>query len=183
MDTVTTMPRASDGLSVADLDGFPDDGWRRELLDGTMVVTPAPSFRHQRTSVLLWSLLEHACPDGLVVLTAPFSVFLADDTELQPDLLVAPRTQFTDTDLPGAPLLAIEILSPSTRLVDRNLKKARFQEAGCASYWVVDPLEPRLTAWELVDGTYVEVADVSGDASWTASTPYAVTVSPAQLVD
>jgi Uma2 family endonuclease len=182
MDTMTTMPRSGDGLTVADLDGFPDDGWRYELIDGTLLVSAAPSVAHQRASMRLTLLLAATLPPHLEVFAAPLDVRLDDTTQLQPDLLVAPREQFTAKNLPGAPLLAVEIVSPSTRLIDRNLKKARFEEAGCASFWVVDPLEPRLTAWQLVDGSYVEVADVSGDESWTASAPYAVTISPAQLV-
>ncbi|MFB9311531.1 Uma2 family endonuclease [Nocardioides plantarum] len=179
---MTTMPRASDGLTVADLDGFPDDGWRYELLDGTLLVSAAPSFAHQRAQIALVLLLADSIPPDLVLLVAPFDVLLDGTTLLQPDLLVAPRGQFAEKNLPGAPLLAVEILSPSTRLIDRNLKKARFEEAGCPSFWVVDPNEPRLTAWELVDGAYVEVADLAGDESWTASAPYAVTISPSRLV-
>jgi hypothetical protein len=52
-----------------------------------------------------------------------------------------------------------------------------------ASYWVVDPVELRLIAWEIKDGVYVEVADVAGDEEWTASSPYAVTIVPGQLID
>jgi len=49
------------------------------------------------------------------------------------------------------------------------------------SYWVVDPIDPRLRAWSLVDGAYVEIADVSGDEEWTAAAPYAVTFRPSDL--
>lgn len=52
---------------------------------------------------------------------------------MQPDILVARRVDYTDRDLPTAPLLAVEVLSPSTRLIDLNLKKARYEIAGCAS--------------------------------------------------
>jgi len=176
----TGLPRS---LTRADLADFPDDGWRYELLDGTLLVSPAPSFRHQQVSLRLAVLLDAVRPADLVVLTAPFAVGLTADTELQPDLLVAPRAQFTDKDLPGAPLLAVEILSPSTRLIDLNLKRARYEQAGCASYWVVDPAGPRLTVWALVDGAYAQVADVGAGGSWTATAPYAVTVEPAALVD
>lgn len=107
---------------------------------------------------------------------------LADDDVCQPDILVAPRDTFTARDLPVAPLLAVEILSPSTRLIDLNLKKASYEMAGCASYWVGDPIEARLIAWELRDGAYVEVADVTGDEIWTATAPYALDICPADLV-
>lgn len=180
MEAVTTLPRGRP-LIVADLESMPDDGHRYELIDGALVVTPAPSLRHQTVSGELFVLLHSACPPGLRVLAAPFQVSLSEDTGVQPDLVVAARDAFSEKDLPGAPLLAVEILSPSTRLLDLNLKKERFEEAGVPSYWVVDPAAPRLVAWELHEGAYTLVADVAGDESWTARTPYPVTIVPEQL--
>lgn len=176
------MTREQQGFTRADLDEAPDDGHRYELIGGALVVTPAPSPAHQGVSLALTVLLYHACPAHLVVRNAPLDVVLADDDVCQPDILVAPHDAFTARDLPGAPLLAVEILSPSTRLIDLNLKKASYEMAGCASYWVVDPIEARFIAWELRDGAYVEVADITGDQTWTATAPYDVTVCPADLV-
>jgi hypothetical protein len=51
-----------------------------------------------------------------------------------------------------------------------------------ASYWIVDPVEPRLLVWELIDRAYVEVADITGDQEWTASLPFVVTIVPDALV-
>jgi len=185
MEAVITLPRA--GLTRDDLAALvpeePDDGHRYELIDGTLIVTPAPGFRHQVVSLRLIVSLDHACPAGLQVLAAPFAVGLSIDTEVQPDLLVAPRDAFTDKDLSGAPLLAVEILSPSTRLIDLNLKKARYEQAGCPSYWVIDPVALRLTAWELRDGAYAEVADLGPGDSWTARLPFEVTLRPGDLAD
>lgn len=182
MDVVMTLPPLR-GLTRDDLaelvDEKPADGHRYELIDGTLIVTPAPSWQHQVVSVRLVVLLNAACPPDLMVIHAPFAVGLGIDTEVQPDLLVAPRTAFTEKDLPGAPLLAVEILSPSTRLIDLNLKKARYEQAGCAHYWVVDPLDLRLIAWELVDGAYVQVADVTD--AWTTERPFPVTVTLTDL--
>jgi Uma2 family endonuclease len=114
---------------------------------------------------------------------APFAVRLAEDTELQPDVLVARRADLTERHLPAPPLLAVEVLSPSTRLIDRNLKRARFEAAGCQSFWVVDPDGLELTAWELADGAYNQVADVSGREAFHATKPFPVTVVPADLLD
>ena len=66
------------------------------------------------------------------------------------------------------------------RVVTR--RRARLEQAGIASYWVVEPLEPMLIAWELHDGAYVEVARIRNEESWTATQPYEVTVRPADLV-
>jgi Uma2 family endonuclease len=52
----------------------------------------------------------------------------------------------------------VEVLSPTTRHLDLAFKRARYEAAGCPSYWVVDPLEPSIVCWELRDGRYEEVA-------------------------
>lgn len=182
MVSMTTLGAAGP-YTRADLDALPDDGRRHELIDGILVVTPAPSIRHQEVSLSLVLLLQQACPPAIKLLYAPVDVALGEDTVMQPDILAARHTDFTDRDLPVAPLLAVEILSPSTRRFDLMTKRSRYEEAGTASYWVVDPDELTLTAWELVDGAYVEVAHVTGDEEWSPSRPFPVTISPAALRD
>ena len=181
MTTVTTLPR-SRPLTAADLELMPDDGHRYELLDGTLVVTPSPAPRHQLASSRLQRALDRGCPEAMVVLHAPCDVRLADDTVLQPDLLVTERLPVVANHTVTAPLLVVEILSPSTRLLDLHTKKARYELAGCPSYWVVDPTVPALTAWQLEHGSYVQVAHIEGEESWTTAVPYELTVTAADLV-
>jgi Uma2 family endonuclease len=185
MEVVTTLPRGRH-LTRAELDALPDDGWRHELVDGALVMTPAPSPRHQLAVFGLASVLGAACPPDLRVLFAPLDVVLAVDTVLQPDVLVARRSDFSERDLPTAPLLAVEVLSPSTRHIDLGLKRSRYEAAGCAAYWAVDPgnptTAPTLTAWELRDGAFVEVAHAAGEEPAVLAVPFAVTVVPAALV-
>lgn len=169
--------------TAADLAALPDDGHRHELVDGTLVVTPAPSDPHQAAVGELYLLLRTACPPHLRVRFAPYDVMLADDTVMQPDLLVCRRSEITRRGLPAAPLLVVEVMSPSTQDIDRNLKKVRYQAAGVPSYWLVDTDEPNLTVHELQDGRYVEVARVSGDDEWSAEAPYPVTLRPSDLLD
>ena len=182
MGPVTALPRGR-ALTRHDLEQMPDDGHRYELIDGTMIVTPAPSIRHQAVAGRLHLLLSAQCPPTMRVLFAPTDVALDDLTVLQPDLLVARKSDFTARDLPTAPLLAIEILSPSTRHVDLTLKRSRLEAAGCPSYWAVDPDEPSVTVWALQGGRYVEVAQVAGGDQVDVDTPYPVTICPDELVD
>lgn len=170
-----------------DLESMPDDGRRYEIVDGTLLVSTAPGRLHQRAVFRLAMLLDAACPPELAVMVAPFDVVLANDTVFEPDVLVAGRSRLTDRELPGVPELAVEVLSPSTRLVDLHVKRERFAESGCPSFWVVDPIarpeEARLTAWELgADGRYERIAEVTGDKEFHATLPYPVTVVPAALV-
>jgi Uma2 family endonuclease len=182
MTAVTTLPFGRP-LTRADLEDLPDDGHRYELIDGVLLVSPGPQLPHQDMVGNLHLLLRAACPPHLKVVLAPFAVALADDTEVQPDLLVAARTQFTRKELPGPPLLAVEVLSPSTRRIDLLLKRDRLQAAGVPSYWLVDPEEPSVTVLELRGGTYVEVARSVGSEPVTVTAPYPMVLVAQALLD
>jgi len=177
-------------LTVADLEGMPDDGHRYEVLDGVLVVTPAPRPVHQRGAFRLAMALDAAAPDDVEVLPAPLAVrpqgglpLHAQVTELQPDVVAARVADYTDRDLPTAPLLAVEVLSPSTRLFDLTLKKAAFERMGAPSYWLLDPATETLTAFELDgDGTYQLVAKATGEELFVVAHPFPFEVRPAGLL-
>ena len=79
-------------------------------------------------------------------------------------------------------LLAVEILSPSTRAKDLILKRELYASSGVVSYWVVDLVIPSITAWRLRDGVYVDEAVATGDQELRVQTPYPVVVVPSSLV-
>jgi Uma2 family endonuclease len=170
-------------FTVHDLDSMPNDGRRYELWDGGLIVTPALGTRHQKIVVRLSMLLEQSAPPGLETFVAPFAVRPNDSTEIQPDVLVARDEDLTETHLPMAPVLAVEVLSPSTALNDMNSKKALYERLGVPSYWVVDPVEVRLIAFELADnGRYELVVDVKDRDAFRAVRPFPVEIVPANLL-
>lgn len=170
-------------FTVVDLEGMPDDGNRYELIDGMLLVSPAPGARHQKALLLLAMRLEAASPDDMHVLPAPFSVRPSNSTELQPDVLVTRDEDLTEKFLPVAPLLAVEVLSPSTAINDLNNKKAAYERMGVASYWVIDPEEPSIIVFELDErGRYQRVAEVTGSDAWKAERPFPVRIVPANLL-
>ena len=122
---------------------LPDDGLRHELLDGVHVVSPAPRPRHQLALGLLWSHLFEAIRGrtNVYAFSSPADIVLGPNTLVQPDLFVVRRTagqpleRWADA---GVPLLAIEILSPTTAPRDRGAKRRIYQRAGVAEYWIVD---------------------------------------------
>lgn len=115
----------------------------------------------------------------------PFAVRTSLRDEVQPDVLVARYTDLTEDDLPVSPVLAVEVLSRSTGLKDRNLKKAHYERIGVQSYWILDPSDPGgLEVHELGEGgTYTLVASVTGDEVLPIHRPFPATVSPARLLD
>jgi Uma2 family endonuclease len=183
--TVMTVgyPQGSGPFTVDDLERMPDDGRRYELLDGILLVSPAPGTRHQKIVVRLAAALDAVCPSDLHVLAAPFAVRPKIDTEVQPDVLVARDADLTDKLLPVAPLLAVEVLSPSTALIDINSKKVAYQRMGTPSYWLIDPIEARLTVFELdQSGVYAQVGEVKGEDVVEVERPYPIRIMPAELL-
>lgn len=170
-------------LTYADLQAMPADGHRYELLDGVLIVSPAPKIRHQDVVLTLGSLLKASCPPRMKASVAPVDVVLSEDTVIQPDVIVAVRSAFTEDCVRGAPVLAVEVLSPSTRGIDLVLKKQKLADAGCEHYWVVDPAIPSIVAWRLGRDGYAKVAAVAGDDPISLETPFPLSFAPAELVD
>jgi Uma2 family endonuclease len=168
-------------LTLAEFDALPDDGERRELLDGEVLMTPSPRAIHQRAAGHLHVLLLPACPEDLEVFFAPFDYRPDQRTSLQPDLLVC-RCDDVEIDKVRRPLLlAVEILSPSTRAKDLLKKRRLYEAAGVGSYWIFEPEDAVLTVLELHEGRYVE--DVyKDDEVFEADRPFPVRIVPAELV-
>lgn len=181
MAAVTTMPASGD-WTVDDLDALPDDGLRYELVDGVLLVSPSPRVPHQLAQAELLMVLGAAAPAHLRVLAAPLDVTFSRTRLLQPDLIVFDREQLRGPKADGLPALAVEVLSPSTRATDLTLKRHVLEQAGVASYWLLDPDVPCLTVLELDDGAYREVAVVRGEEAYDATLPFPVRVVPALLV-
>lgn len=187
MTTMTEPIGLAEGrpFTVHDLETMPDDGRRYEVIDGMLLVTPAPGWAHQEMSATLYTVLRHSCPSSLRVLIAPFALRTALTSEVQPDVLVARYDDLTEECLPVAPLLVVETLSRSTQLYDRNNKKAHYERLDVRSYWLLNPAQPGgLEAHELDEhGHYQLIAKVSGDEVFSAQRPFPVQVCPARLLD
>jgi Uma2 family endonuclease len=170
-------------FTLADLDALPDDGMRYELVDGVLLVTPAPLPLHQTAALELAIRLRLVCPTELKVFIAPLDFQPTPQRSLQPDVLVCLRADVGPKAIEKPLLLAVEILSPATRSKDLVLKRRLYEEAGVASYWIFDPAKEQLTVLELVGGTYAQRALVTGKEPFDAELPYPVRIVPADLVD
>lgn len=139
---------------------LPEGAPRCELINGEVVVVPAPDEWHQEvSSALNDNLRQYVLENGLGrVFFAPVALTLPDETELQPDLVVLQAghpdlgTRFKSITHP--PLLVIEVLSRSTRVRDRKVKSELYALAGIPHYWMADPDRRTIEAWSLVDGVY-----------------------------
>ena len=136
------MVIAADHFTVSDLAQFDGRNGRHELLDGALIVTPLGTSRHQSLCLALGAALrEYVLRQRLGATFAPGRVIVDQRTALEPDVLVVPGPR-TTASMPWeshpAPLLAVEVLSPSTRSFDHVQKRSAYLRRGAAEYWVVD---------------------------------------------
>ena len=153
-------------LDYDDYVNLPDDGKRYEILDGELYVSPAPSPLHQRVSKRLQRKLEdHFEARGLgEVFNAPIDMILGPHDVAQPDLLVVINPgQISGRGIEGAPLLVVEVLSPSTRSHDREVKMRRYAALGIPHYWIVDPEGHWIACYRLEAGTYRHLLTAESD--------------------
>jgi Uma2 family endonuclease len=164
-------------MSWEDYEALEPDA-RQEYVEGCLVVNPRPTGEHQVALRRLSRLLEDAVPSGYEVYDE-WSWKPGSD-EWAPDIMICPRqktVRFT-----GTPELIVEILS-SNRARDLVMKPLKYAKAGLPRYWVFDPENLVLTAFELRDGVFVDVAEVGPDDEVTLDFGVgAITLSPRVLL-
>ena len=170
-------------FTASDLDAMVDDGYRREIIEGRLIVSPSPIFEHQKAVFRLGYYMERDRPQGFDVVMAPLDWRLPTGESLQPDIMVIREEDYNPKGfMLGTPLLVVEVRSPATAIYDETEKRARYESLGGIDYWMVDPATPSIVALHLTDGHYVEVGRATGDESFQATTPFPVTIVPAELI-
>ncbi|MBN8618967.1 MAG: Uma2 family endonuclease [Anaerolineae bacterium] len=144
-------------MTSAEFLTLPESNEPRELIEGEVILSPAPIPQHQRCSRRLLITLDSLIPHG-EVFDAPIDLLLDGENVLQPDLVwVAEggRCIITDKLLRGAPELVVEILSPGSTRLDRDTKFTVYERHGVREYWIVDPIEAYLEVYVQQDGRFV----------------------------
>ena len=135
------MPISVRRYTVADLERFPNDGNRYELVDGVLLVTPAPSHAHQLiVSRLQFRLAQAVMAEGPAHVVSPGVITVAPRIQLEPDILVYParyslQSKWSEID---EHWLAVEVLSRSSRVYDRDTKRDAYLALGVQEVWLVD---------------------------------------------
>lgn len=146
--------------------GIPEDTSRRhEIVDGELFVTPAPRPRHAQVVANLCRILGNLAVDHQLgtLYVGPVTVHLHDEGVVEPDLVFvrADRMEIVDPEgaVHGAPDLVVEVLSPSNRDYDRNVKRKQYMERGVPELWIADADQDTVEVWR----PGAELADVIHD--------------------
>jgi Uma2 family endonuclease len=145
--------------TYADYAALPDDGQRYEIVNGVLVMAPAPNGPHQ-DAVLRFAhyLLVNVEFAGLgKVRVAPFDVELSPKDVFQPDIFVvlnAHLDRILEKKVVGAPDLVVEVASPSTALYDRVTKYEKYASAGVQEFWIASTNAHTIQVLVLESGEY-----------------------------
>ena len=152
--------------TTADLELFPQDGKRYEIIDGELFVTTAPHWYHQRTcgniyqALNIWSQTTNL---GQASLAA--GIIFTDTDNVIPDVLWVSNERLTAIlddagHLTAAPELAVEVLSPGTEQIrrDRELKLKLYSIKGVREYWIVDWRSQQVEIYQRDNAILVQTA-------------------------
>lgn len=176
-DTATTVVRASHvpgprqgQWTYEDYARLPEvEGFRYEIIDGVLYMTPAPNTGHERIVMTLGARLVQALEDtGLGRVFASPDIAVGPAT-LRPDAVVvleANRGAIADRMIVGPPDLVVEIASPSTAAYDRDPvsgKRGAYARMGVPEYWIVDPEARSVEVLALEGDVYIPLGSFGGD--------------------
>ena len=136
-----------------------DDDQRYEIIDGNLLMAPAPDTWHQSWVGDLYTLIRSHVQSYKLgkVLVAPFDVVLDPENTVQPDLIFVSAANvgiIKQRAIFGTPDLLIELISPSSVRRDRYDKKDLYARFGVKEYWIGDPANKSLEILTLKEGRY-----------------------------
>lgn len=129
------------------------EGERAELIDGQLYAMAPPNTIHQSLVSEFTRIIGNFIKSNngaCRVFPAPFAVNLDADSKdwIEPDIsVICDKSKLTDHGCSGAPDWIIEIVSPSSRKMDYNIKNAKYAQSGVREYWIVDPAKERTTVY------------------------------------
>ena len=157
---------------------LPTDGFRYELIDGVICISPSPSSDHQRTATCISGeiyayLREH--PVGEVMAEVDVNLGVGPrggDLVYRPDVVFIEAQRWIQMGerMTGVPDVVVEVISRTSRRYDRETKKTDYERSGVAEYWLIDPERGTMTFCRLQDGRYVDVTP-EGDSFASESVP------------
>ncbi|MEV4535374.1 Uma2 family endonuclease [Asanoa sp. NPDC049518] len=179
-------PRAvpTEAWTVDDLDDLPDDGYRYEIFDGSLLVSPPAAMPHIASTVWLRDLLHAQAPRHFKLIEGA-GVFANARNFYIPDLMVVRDEVLKSRERgvrPADVLLAIEVVSPSNPSNDLFIKRKAYAQFNIPEYWIVDRRDESLSVFQLDERSeYQLAAKVHPGSRWQAEKPFPLAVDPADL--
>ena len=166
IDTLFDTP--SDArMSAEEYIAAPESAHKSDLIEGVLVMASPASLKHAQLQGFLLATLDFFVShyDLGIVLGEMSAYQLNEDNVYQPDVSFLSRERLHlagEVRVNGAPDLAVEVLSPSSRRYDLVEKRINYARFGTREYWIVDPIERSASVFELVQGEWIAVRAEKG---------------------
>jgi Uma2 family endonuclease len=138
-----------------------DDGYRYELVDGVICMSPSPSRLHQRiVTEIIRQIGNHLLHKPIGEVIVEVDVRLTDDLVYRPDVifLSTAKAAMCRDRITVIPDLIVEVVSPDSRRYDHETKKQDYESCGVREYWLLDPDKREFVFYCLEGGRFVEAA-------------------------
>lgn len=148
--TATAVPVTIPRFTIGTLKTLPYTGQRYELVEGFLLVTPPPRSAHQIVITRLLTALAAVLGDpGPAYVVTPGVIERGDSTHFEPDLLVYPSRFPPSTPWKAITdwWLAVEVISPGSRVYDREVKRDAYLQLGTEAVWLVDLDARQVEVW------------------------------------
>ncbi len=135
------------------------EGPAYQLIDGDLIMTPAPTVYHQAIAARVFEALSEYVRkrNSGVVFFSPIDVYLSETETYQPDVVFISKVNsriIGEKKVEGAPDLVVEILSPGTGYYDLTHKKSVYESSGVKEYWLIDPQEKSIEVLENIGNKF-----------------------------
>ncbi|GAB2498438.1 Uma2 family endonuclease [Nocardiopsis aegyptia] len=183
-ETTMDLPTLHESLKLP-------DGYRSEIIDGSIIVSPTPTFRHSKIIRRLERALDRSMPEGLEAYQTLTLEITETGDRYVPDLALLPETpgeeeswEESDWILPAEDLeLAVEVVSPSSALHDWQAKVKGYATAGVPLYLVIDPRKSEIALFSNPEkGEYLDVARAVPGTSVKLPAPFNLEIDATPLL-
>ncbi len=143
-----------------------DDNNRYELINGELIMAPSPISNHQKiVGDIFFKLKQLEQTNKGQVYISPLDVVFSDTEVYQPDVLfiLNENSDIIRERIFGVPDLVIEVTSPSTEQIDRQVKYSAYEHHGVKEYWIVDEKNGTVEVFALQNNEFARIVYAKGD--------------------
>ncbi|MFD6953189.1 MULTISPECIES: Uma2 family endonuclease [unclassified Nocardiopsis] len=178
------LPTLADSLELP-------EGFRAEIINGSIIVSPTPTYRHAKIVRMVERALDRSRCEGLLALQMATVELSATGERYVPDLVVMPEALVDGEGWEGPDWIrpaeeaefAVEVVSPGSALHDWQAKARGYAKAGVPLYLVVDPRRSEIALFSEPKGEeYQEVARAVRGGTVRLPEPFGIEIEASSLL-
>ncbi len=162
---------AAECFTVEDYRAMPAGPPYYQLVEGELIMSPAPNFYHQVVARNIFRILDHFLqrhPIGEVYF-APVDVYLSDKDVFQTDLFYLSNVNkilIRPDGVHGGPDLVVEIVSPGNGMLEKRRKRPIYARHGVKEEWLIEPTLEQIHCYDFTSDVAKAARVVDSDETF-----------------